>query len=232
MGHSLGGGLASAAMLAMGEPGVTFNAAGLSDSTLRSLKPGKTPHAIREELAGSGQIRRYNVEGALLTGLQGAMLASDAVGHELRLAASRGACCNFVGLHGGKGDGRAYVEALREGASLLGHAQRGAGKATGQEASFNQAALRVETAGERANALIDGASHEAAVLTDKAGDGAKRAASEAADDVKRTSDKMTQGVQWLTEKTRAVGGAISQGAQKARDAIAEAGRTIADLFNR
>ena len=81
MGHSLGGGLASAAMLAMGEPGVTFNAAGLSDSTLRSLKPGKTPHAIREELAGSGQIRRYNVEGELLTGLQGAMLASDAVGH-------------------------------------------------------------------------------------------------------------------------------------------------------
>lgn len=68
-------------MLAMGEPGVTFNAAGLSDSTLRSLKPGKTPHAIRKELAGSGQIRRYNVEGALLTGLQGAMLTPDAVGH-------------------------------------------------------------------------------------------------------------------------------------------------------
>ena len=133
MGHSLGGGLASAAMLAMGEPGVTFNAAGLSDSTLRSLKPGKMPHAIRKELAGSGQIRRYNVEGALLMGLQGAMLASDAVGHELRLAASRGACCNFVGLHGGKGDGLAYVEALREGASLLGHAQRGAGKATGRK---------------------------------------------------------------------------------------------------
>ena len=232
-GHSLGGGLASAAMLATGAPGVTFNAAGLSDNTLRSLNPGKTPNAIREELAGSGQIRRYNVEGELLTGLQqGAMLAPDAVGHELRLAAPRGACCNFVGLHGGKGDGRAYVEALREGASLLGHAQRGAGKATGQEASFNQAALRVETAGERANALIDGASLEAAVLTDKAGDGAKRAASEAADDVKRTSDKLAQGVQWLTEKTRAVGGAISQGAQKARDAIAEAGRTIADLFNR
>lgn len=81
MGHSLGGGLASAAMLTTGAPGVTFNTAGLSDSTLRSLKPGKTPHAIREELAGSGQIRRYNVEGALLMGLQGAMLASDAVGH-------------------------------------------------------------------------------------------------------------------------------------------------------
>ena len=119
-----------------------------------------------------------------------------------------------------------YAKALRF------WAMRGAGKATGQEASFNQAALRVETAGERANALIDGASHEAAVLTDKAGGGVKRAASEAADDVKWTSDKLTQGVQWLAEKTRAVGGAISQGAQKARDAIAEAGRTIAGLFNR
>ena len=114
-GHSLGGGLASAAMLATGAPGVTFNAAGLSDNTLRSLNPGKTPNAIREELAGSGQIRRYNVEGELLTGLQqGAMLAPDAVGHELRLAAPRGACCNPVELHGGKGDGQAYVEALRE----------------------------------------------------------------------------------------------------------------------
>lgn len=388
-GHSLGGGLASAAMLATGAPGVTFNAAGLSDNTLRSLNPGKTPNAIREELAGSGQIRRYNVEGELLTGLQqGAMLAPDAVGHELRLAAPRGACCNPVELHGGKGDGQAYVEALREntpyraadkplslsalehymeanfnflasagsnafeagsnagrvfaekgqaldhiarnemaqgrvlpgslravgeaadgildagaglvrqggnfagdamreGASLLGNALRSAGKATGQEASFNQAALRVETAGERANALIDGASHEAAVLADKAGDDAKRAASEAADDVKRTSDKLsqgvrwlgektvqgavwtiektvqgaelaaekaiqgtvwaiektvqgaqwvagktTQGVQWLAAKTRAVGDAIRQGAQKARDAIAEADQTIAGLFNR
>ena len=102
-GHSLGGGLASAAMLATGAPGVTFNAAGLSDNTLRSLNPGKTPNAIREELAGSGQIRRYNVEGELLTGLQqGAMLAPDAVGHELRLAAPRGACCNPGELHGGK----------------------------------------------------------------------------------------------------------------------------------
>lgn len=43
MGHSLGGGLASVAMLATGVPGVTFNAADLSDSTLRSLNPGKTP---------------------------------------------------------------------------------------------------------------------------------------------------------------------------------------------
>ena len=43
MGHSLGGGLASAAMLATGAPGVTFNAAGLSDNTLRSLDLGKRP---------------------------------------------------------------------------------------------------------------------------------------------------------------------------------------------
>ena len=70
------GGLVLAVMLATGAPGVTFNAAGLSDNTLRSLDLGKTPNAIREELAGSGQIRRYNEEGELLTGLQqGAMLA-------------------------------------------------------------------------------------------------------------------------------------------------------------
>ena len=36
------------------------------------------------------------------------------MGHELRLAAPRGACCNPVELHGGKRDGQAYVEALRE----------------------------------------------------------------------------------------------------------------------
>ena len=143
--------------------------------------------------------------------------------------------------------------------ALLGHAQRGAGKATGQEASFNQAALRVETAGERANALIDGASHEAAVLTDKAGDGAKRAASEAADDVKRTSDKrdMADQVGEAADAWRSHGedlacaldsmGGLAKGISNGlgvagfivqfvhdmvRDAIAEAGRTIADLFNR
>ena len=44
--------------------------------------------------------------------------------------------------------------------------------------------------------------------------------------------KTAQGVQWLAAKARAVGDAIRQGAQKARDAIAEAGRTIAGLFNR
>lgn len=120
-GHSLGGGLASAAMVATGAPGVTFNAAGLSDNTLRSLDPSKTPNALREELANNGQIRRYNIEGELLTGIQqGAMLAPDAVGHEWRLEAPKGASkipvLNSVELHGGKGDGQAYVEAMREGA--------------------------------------------------------------------------------------------------------------------
>src|SRR5699024_2421952 len=43
-GHSLGGGLASAAALATDASGVTFNAAGLSDQTLESL--GFNPNAV------------------------------------------------------------------------------------------------------------------------------------------------------------------------------------------
>ncbi|RRD57143.1 DUF2974 domain-containing protein [Comamonadaceae bacterium OH2545_COT-014] len=115
-GHSLGGGLASAAMLATGTPGVTFNAAGLSDNTLRRLNLQSSPNAIREEAAASGQIRRYNVEGDLLTGIQqGALFPPDAVGHELRVAAPAGShWWNPVEMHGGGGKQPAYVEALRE----------------------------------------------------------------------------------------------------------------------
>ncbi|MDH5821818.1 hypothetical protein QFW77_02255 [Luteimonas sp. RD2P54] len=82
-GHSLGGGLASAASLATGNPAVTFNAAGLSDQSLRSL--GFTPNGARE-VAADGQVRRYNVENDILTGVQqNGMPLPDAVGHELRL---------------------------------------------------------------------------------------------------------------------------------------------------
>lgn len=114
-GHSLGGGLASAAMVATGEPGVTFNAAGLSDETLRQY--GKnSPNALREDLANSGQIRRYNVEGDLLTVAQQDALAflPDAVGHELRVAAPRGMGWNPVDRHGGGGAQQSYVEGLRQ----------------------------------------------------------------------------------------------------------------------
>ncbi len=113
-GHSLGGGLASAAMVATGAPGVTFNAAGLSDSTLRSLGVD-TPNAVRQDLASSGQIRRYNVEGDLLTNLQQTVVPGlpDAVGHELRVAAPEGMGWNPIDRHGGKKT-PSFVDSLRQ----------------------------------------------------------------------------------------------------------------------
>ena len=114
-GHSLGGGLAAAAMLSVGAPGVTFNAAGLSDNTLRRLELGASANAVRADTAASGEIRRYNVEGELLTGIQQGPPLPDAVGHELRIApASGNRHSNPVELHGGGGDQASYVEALRD----------------------------------------------------------------------------------------------------------------------
>lgn len=82
-GHSLGGGLASAAALATDNPAVTFNAAGLSDETLRSLN--FSPNGARE-YAADGLVRRYNVQNDILTGAQqGVSPLPDAVGTELRL---------------------------------------------------------------------------------------------------------------------------------------------------
>lgn len=119
-GQSLGGGHASAAMLATGMPGVTFNASGLSNETLRALD--LNPNAARADASESGQIRRYVVNGEVLTMLQqdlpaGVLVGSppDAVGHELRIAPPADANpFNPIGLHGGGGDGAPYVEALRE----------------------------------------------------------------------------------------------------------------------
>ncbi|RRD56712.1 hypothetical protein EII20_09715 [Comamonadaceae bacterium OH2545_COT-014] len=111
-GHSLGGGLASAAMLKTGAPGATFNAAGLSDNTLRDLGFASANEA-REILANNGQIRRYNVEGEPLTAAQqmaGVGALPEAVGHELRVAPPPG-CTD---LHGGGGDDQSYVESLRQ----------------------------------------------------------------------------------------------------------------------
>lgn len=111
-GHSLGGGLASAAMLAVGAPGVTFNASGLSDNTMRHLGV-ENPNAARADLAENGQIRRYNVQGELLTNLQQGSMLPDAVGHELRVDKPDPRTRNPITLHGGSGDGASYVEALR-----------------------------------------------------------------------------------------------------------------------
>ncbi|MDO5289028.1 MAG: hypothetical protein Q4F13_05255 [Pseudomonadota bacterium] len=115
-GHSLGGGLASAAMLKTGVPGVTFNAAGLSDNTLRELGFA-SPNQARDTLAHSGQIRRYNVAGEPLTAAQqlpGVGALPEALGHELRVAAPPGVT-GLGALHGGGGSHQAYVESLRLG---------------------------------------------------------------------------------------------------------------------
>lgn len=121
-GHSLGGGLASAAALATDASAVTFNAAGLSNETLRSL--GLNPNASHEQVADSGQVRRYVVNGDPLTLAQQdlpvlpipyapPLSPPNAVGHELRIQAPAGTT-PIIGAHGGSGDNTTYVEALKQ----------------------------------------------------------------------------------------------------------------------
>lgn len=118
-GHSLGGGLASAASLATGATGVTFNAAGLSNNTLETL--GFNPNAVRATVAENGQLRRYAVNGDPLTAASEDLPTlpfvgspPNAVGHPLRIAPPAGLGFDPVALHGGGGDGTSYVEALRQ----------------------------------------------------------------------------------------------------------------------
>ncbi|MFC4727618.1 hypothetical protein [Coralloluteibacterium thermophilus] len=84
-GTSLGGGLASTAAMATGSAAVTFNASGVNGNTLERL--GLDPAQARAE-AADGQIRRYSVEGELLTKLQEENIATrglmpDAIGHRI-----------------------------------------------------------------------------------------------------------------------------------------------------
>lgn len=87
-GHSLGGGLASAGAIATNSPAVVFNSAGLHDNTIEWLD--FDPKAVRRELADNGQIRRYAVDGEILTSLQEERLLTrallpDAIGHKIEL---------------------------------------------------------------------------------------------------------------------------------------------------
>jgi len=114
-GHSLGGGLASAASLATGASAVTFNSSGLSNETLESL--GFSPNAIRDSVADSGQVRRYAVNGDQLTAAQEDIpllpivgSPPEAVGHALRIDPPPGT--GFGDLHGGGGPNAVYVEAF------------------------------------------------------------------------------------------------------------------------
>lgn len=65
-GHSLGGGLASAAAIASGRPATTFNAAGLSDATIRDAR------AIHRNsgVTTTDSVRAYYVRGEILSALQ------------------------------------------------------------------------------------------------------------------------------------------------------------------
>ena len=68
-GHSLGGGMASAAAGASGSNATTFNAAGLHDSTIKKCEG--TPH--------ESQINAYRVQGEILTGIQEQSVGGDVV---------------------------------------------------------------------------------------------------------------------------------------------------------
>jgi hypothetical protein len=74
-GHSLGGGLASAAAAKVGVNGTTFNPAGLSQETLSAMKSKAT----------KPRIDAYQVEGEPLTWLEQKGLGPDAVGNKHRL---------------------------------------------------------------------------------------------------------------------------------------------------
>ncbi|SOB86458.1 Protein of unknown function [Sphingomonas guangdongensis] len=79
-GHSLGGGLASAAGLAAGREATTFNAAGLSDATIGQADAIRT--ASRR---GVPDIRAYYVSGEILSALQdgGDRVAGALIGHAI-----------------------------------------------------------------------------------------------------------------------------------------------------
>lgn len=83
-GHSLGGGLASIASLATDTPAVTFNASGLNDDTIKQLIPDANVDALKQQ-AGDGLIRRYAVDGEVLTTTQEHTPLPDAVGHKIEL---------------------------------------------------------------------------------------------------------------------------------------------------
>jgi hypothetical protein len=87
-GHSLGGGLASTASVITDTPAVTFNAAGVNDATLQRLAPEGNVSAMKQA-ANDGLVRRYAVQGDVLTGEQQTGLARGlippAIGHEIQL---------------------------------------------------------------------------------------------------------------------------------------------------
>ncbi len=100
-GHSLGGGLASTAAAATGDPAVTFNAAGVHPNTLLAAAALGGSHLG----VAADQVRNYHVRGELLTTLQNPLgsfvdhvpfgigdnaLAPDALGTQIALVPAAG----------------------------------------------------------------------------------------------------------------------------------------------
>lgn len=98
-GHSLGGGLASAAALACGRDAQTFNAAGLSDATIRQAQavrgavpaPRIAAFYVRGEILSAIQDGGDRAAGAILGGIAGAILADapEAYGTRIPLDAKQ-----------------------------------------------------------------------------------------------------------------------------------------------
>ncbi len=65
-GHSLGGGLASAAAIAAGRPAATFNAAGLSETTIRQARTIHDNAGVKTQ----DSVQAYYVRGEVLSALQ------------------------------------------------------------------------------------------------------------------------------------------------------------------
>jgi Protein of unknown function (DUF2974) len=104
-GHSLGGGLASAAAIASGRSASTFNAAGLSEATIRQAR------AIRDSagVKSADAVRAYYVRGEILSTLQdgGDRLLGTALGGILGGAAADApeAYGQRIGLNGVRPEG-------------------------------------------------------------------------------------------------------------------------------
>ena len=100
-GHSLGGGLASAAALASGRDAATFNAAGLSDNTIRQAEairagnggaaPDIAAFYVRGEILSAVQDGGDRVAGAIFGGVLGGIFADapEAYGTRIQLDAER-----------------------------------------------------------------------------------------------------------------------------------------------
>ncbi len=175
-GHSLGGGLAQVATVATDSYGVTFNAAGLSDGTIRGL--GMDPDAVREEFSSPDRMRSYSVDGDPLTSLNGHVGTPEALGAKYSVPADGE--MNPIAMHGGGGADQHYVEGLEDGKVKPGEAD----------------SLLKQEAREVVHRVVDVA---VAVV-----DAAKEVVRNTVDKVKETTNRVVDGVRDLAAEGKKV----------------------------